>query len=168
MPSNNFLGLLPLPYSMSTLKSSLPSSLDDDTNNPQNKTDSNPATYSLQPFEHSNHAGNQMLSTRYRRTSFSFSKPSFFSQTREKERFELSTLNDKFADYVEKVRYLEAQNKKIVMDTTFLNGKQQECCQKVKTLFETEIAQLKQTAENLFKHKNAIYTASREAQVSSI
>jgi hypothetical protein len=61
-----------------------------------------------------------------------------------------------------------AQNKKIVMDTTFLNGKQQECCQKVKTLFETEIAQLKQTAENLFKHKNAIYTASREAQVSSI
>ena len=58
-----------------------------------------------------------MSSSTYRSSSFSIPKPSLFQQAREKEKLELSTLNDKFADYVEKVRYLEAQNKKVQMET---------------------------------------------------
>ncbi len=106
-----------------------------------------------------------MSGSTYRRGSVAIPNPPLFNQVREKERFELSTLNDKFADYVEKVRYLEAQHKKIQMDANFLTEKQQENCQKFKTLFETEIAQLKETAEQLFKEKNIIFSNSQEAQV---
>jgi hypothetical protein len=156
---------------MSSLKSTLPSSSYVDTYNPRNKNNNNQGIYSSEPhltsFGDSNNVGNQMSSTTFQRTSFSIGKPTGFNQTREKERFELSTLNDKFADYVEKVRYLEAQNKKIQVDTSFLNGKQQEGCQKLKTMFETEIAQLKETAEKLFKHKNTIFISSQGVQVNS-
>ncbi|CAF4469373.1 unnamed protein product, partial [Adineta steineri] len=91
-------------------------------------------------------------------------KTSLFNQSREKERFELSTLNDKFADYVEKVRYLEAQNKKIQMDANLLTEKEQENCQKIKSKYETEIAQLRQTAEKLFKDKNSTFSTAQETQ----
>lgn len=107
-----------------------------------------------------------MSGTTYRRTSFAVPKPAAMNQSREKEKFELSTLNDKFADYVEKVRYLEAQNKKIQMDANYLAGKQDESCQKIKTLFETEMTQLKEFAENLFRGKNAVFSGTQAAQVS--
>jgi hypothetical protein len=35
----------------------------------------------------------------------------------------------------------------------------------MKTLFETEIAQLKQLAENLFKDKNIVFSESQDTQV---
>ena len=89
-----------------------------------------------------------------------------FHQTREKEKLELSTLNDKFADYVEKVRYLEAQNKKVQMETTILNEKQDTNCQRMKSMFENEVAQLKEIVEKLFQEKNTITYAAKEAQVS--
>ena len=92
-------------------------------------------------------------------------KPALFQQAREKEKFELSSLNDKFADYVEKVRYLEAQNKKVQMETNILDEKQRDNCQRTKSTFETEVAQLKDTAEKLFKEKNTIAYAAKDAQV---
>jgi dGTP triphosphohydrolase len=108
-----------------------------------------------------------MSGSTYRRTLLNIPKPPSSNQTREKERFELSTLNDKFADYVEKVRYLEAQNKKIQIDANYLTEKQEENCQNIKTLFETELTQLKQLAENLFKDKNTVFSNSQDTQVNS-
>ncbi len=108
-----------------------------------------------------------MSGSTYRRTLLNIPKPPSSNQTREKERFELSTLNDKFADYVEKVRYLEAQNKKIQIDANHLTEKQEENCQNIKTLFETELTQLKQLAENLFKDKNTVFSNSQDTQVNS-
>ena len=99
-------------------------------------------------------------------TTYALSKPSVFHQTREKEKFELSTLNDKFADYVEKVRYLEAQNKKVQMETGLLSDKQQANCQRIKSMFENEVAQLKETVEKLFNDKNTLTYSVKEAQVS--
>ena len=96
------------------------------------------------------------------------SRTPFFNQTREKERSELSTLNDKFADYVEKVRYLEAQNKKIQMDSTFLQEKQQENCQRIKSMFELEMKQLKEIIEKTFKDKSTMLIVAKDAQVSSV
>jgi hypothetical protein len=189
-PSNNFLGLLPPPYSMSSLKSTLPlfqtSSLSSSSSSsytntyvPQTSTNNNNNNHSSFSYRtnsglntDSNHIGNSsypMPSSTYRSSSsslFSISKPSLFSQAREKEKLELSTLNDKFADYVEKVRYLEAQNKKVQMESNFLQDKQQESCQRTKTIFETEVAQLKETVEKLFKDKNTITYAAKDAQVS--
>ncbi|CAF5208953.1 unnamed protein product, partial [Rotaria magnacalcarata] len=119
--------------------------------NPYSSYRANSTTYT-----DSNHIGNSlypMSSTTYRSSSFSIPKAPIFSQTREKEKLELSTLNDKFADYVEKVRYLEAQNKKVQMETGILNEKQQVSCQQIKTMFEKEVSQLKETIEALFKDK---------------
>ena len=93
------------------------------------------------------------------------SRPSLYNQSREKERIELSTLNDKFADYVEKVRYLEAQNKKIQLETNFLQEKQQDNCQRVKSIFETEMKQLKEIIERTFKDKSTMLIAAKDAQV---
>ncbi|CAF2523795.1 unnamed protein product [Rotaria sp. Silwood2] len=184
VPSNNFLGLLPPPYSMSSLKNTLPlfqtsslssssSSSYTNTNFPQTSTKINnnqtPYSYRLNStiYTDSNNIGNSsypMSSSTYRSSSFSIPKAPIFQQTREKEKLELSTLNDKFADYVEKVRYLEAQNKKIQMETTLLGEKQQTNCQQIKSMFETEIAQLKETIETLFKDKNTIVYAAKDAQ----
>jgi hypothetical protein len=142
------------------------------TNNNNNHTSfsyrSNSALY-----PDSNNIGNSsypMSSSTYRSSlsssPFTILKPSAFQQTREKEKFELSTLNDKFADYVEKVRYLEAQNKKVQMETNFISDKQQANCQHIKTMFETEMAQLKEIVEKLFKDKNTLNYAAKDAQVS--
>ncbi len=184
-PSNNFLGLLPPPYSMSALKSTLPlfqtSSLSSSsyTNSyvPQTSTNNNNNNHISYPYRSnstlytdSNNTGNSsypMSSSTYRSSSFSIPKAPLFQQAREKEKLELSTLNDKFADYVEKVRYLEAQNKKVQMETNILSEKQQTNCQLVKTLFEAEVAQLKEIVEKLFQDKNTTTYAAKEAQVSS-
>jgi len=106
-----------------------------------------------------------MSGSTHHRGSFMIPKPFSFNQTREKERFELSTLNDKFADYVEKVRYLEAQNKKTQMDTNLLTEKQEENYQKIKTLFETEMTRLKEVSAQLFNNKNTAFTDSTDTQV---
>lgn len=106
-----------------------------------------------------------MSGTTFRRGSIIAPKPMISNQIREKERFELSTLNDKFADYVEKVRYLEAQNKKIQMESNYLQEKQEDNGQKIKSLFESEISQLKALAENLFQNKNVAFTNSQDTQV---
>src|SRR5262249_17536465 len=117
-------------------------------------------------FNKNRNYSNRMSAQMFRRSPLTIPKPPVFNQIREKEKLELSTLNDKFADYVEKVRYLEAQNKKLQMDTNLLHEKQQGNCQKIQTLFETEIAQLKEVAENLFNDKNTIFTTYQDAQVN--
>lgn len=111
-----------------------------------------------------------MSSSTYRSSTtpgaFTLLKPTSFHQTREKEKFELSNLNDKFADYVEKVRYLEAQNKKVQMESNLISDKQQANCQRIKTMFENEVAQLKETVEKLFNDKNTLTYSAKDAQVS--
>jgi hypothetical protein len=44
----------------------------------------------------------------------------FFRENREREKRELSHLNDRFASYIERVRYLEAQNKKLQLELEHL------------------------------------------------
>lgn len=164
--SNNFLGLPPPPYSMSTLKNSFSSSTID-TFVPESTTNqqARPA-FSYRQTSRSMMDLNQYENSYYRPSSpYVSSRPSLFNQTREKERLELSTLNDKFADYVEKVRYLEAQNKKIQMETTFLSDKQHENSQRIKSMFEVEMKQLKEIIERTFKDKSTMLAAAKDAQV---
>lgn len=175
---------LPL-FQTSSLSSSSPTSFTNSyvtqtsTNNNTNNSNHTPYSYRSNStlYTDSNNIGNSsypMSSTTYRSSTssssssspFALLKPSPFQQTREKEKFELSTLNDKFADYVEKVRYLEAQNKKVQMETNLISDKQQTNCQRIKTMFETEIAQLKEIADKLFKDKNSLSYAVKDAQVS--
>jgi hypothetical protein len=46
-----------------------------------------------------------------------------FNATRQRDKRELVQLNDKFAQYVEKVRFLEAQNRKLVLEIEALRGR---------------------------------------------
>lgn len=169
--SNNFLGLLPPPYSMSALKMSLPLF---QTNSSSSSTSTSTSTSTSNSNSTMSTTTNNSTPFAYRSSPSLYSDvrpsinkpPSLFNQTREKEKLELSTLNDKFADYVEKVRYLEAQNKKVQMETNTLNEKQQNHCQRVKSMFENEIAQMKELAEKLFKDKNSIVYAAKDAQNS--
>ena len=46
-----------------------------------------------------------------------------FNSTRQRDKRELVQLNDKFAQYVEKVRFLEAQNRKLQMELDFLRNR---------------------------------------------
>jgi hypothetical protein len=41
-------------------------------------------------------------------------------ENREREKRELGHLNDRFASYIERVRYLEAQNKKLLLELEHL------------------------------------------------
>lgn len=157
----------------------IPSTFANNNTNNNNNNNNNHTSYpsyrsNSSLYSDSNHFGQSsypMSSSTYRSSTtsgaFTLSKPASFHQTREKEKFELSTLNDKFADYVEKVRYLEAQNKKVQMESNLISDKQQANCQRIKTMFENEVAQLKETVEKLFKDKNTLTYSAKDAQVSS-
>jgi uncharacterized protein (UPF0335 family) len=97
--------------------------------------------------------------------SLSVVRPSFIFPARERERCELSTLNDKFADYIEKVRYLEAQNRKIQMDSNHLYDKQQDNGQRMKSMFEIEMKQLKETIEKICQDKSTVVVHVKDMQV---
>jgi hypothetical protein len=46
-----------------------------------------------------------------------------FNLTRQRDKRELEQLNDKFAQYVEKVRFLEAQNRKLQLELEALRSR---------------------------------------------
>jgi len=46
-----------------------------------------------------------------------------FNVTRQRDKRELVQLNDKFAQYIEKVRFLEAQNRKLVLELEALRSR---------------------------------------------
>ena len=46
-----------------------------------------------------------------------------FNVNRQRDKRDLEQLNDKFAQYVEKVRFLEAQNRKLVLELEGLKGR---------------------------------------------
>ncbi len=67
------------------------------------------------------------------------------NETREKEKRELCQLNDKFAQYVEKVRFLEAQNRKLQLELEALQNKAGQGSSKIKEMYEVEMNEAKKT-----------------------
>ncbi|CAF1594764.1 unnamed protein product, partial [Didymodactylos carnosus] len=178
--SNNFLGLLPPPYSMSVLNSTpllqtsysnsnMPSLLSSSMINTNTNSSINNTYGTSRSSSSYGTTSSYTIPTQtnfYRSTPPPTTPPSFnfLYQTREKEKFELGTLNDKFADYVEKVRYLEAQNKKIHLESSILSEKQQSTCQRIKQMFETELKELKQVIEKMSSDKQNVQNVAKDIQ----
>jgi len=75
----------------------------------------------------------------------------------------MQDLNERFANYIEKVRFLEAQNRKLASELEHLKTKWGKETSAIKSMFEQELAEARKLIDDLTRDKNKL-----EIQNSSI
>ncbi|CAF1426304.1 unnamed protein product, partial [Didymodactylos carnosus] len=85
-------------------------------------------------------------------------------ENREREKRELGQLNDRFASYIERVRYLEAQNKKLQLELEHLRGKWGEQTSKVKDMFGVEIREARRIIDETAKDRATAEVRAKRAE----
>ncbi|CAF3765254.1 unnamed protein product [Rotaria sp. Silwood1] len=86
------------------------------------------------------------------------------NETREREKRELCQLNDKFAQYVEKVRFLEAQNRKLQLELDALQNKSGQGSSKIREMYEVEMSEAKKLIDDTARDRAAAEVKAREAE----
>ncbi|XP_066543514.1 desmin a isoform X1 [Amia ocellicauda] len=76
-----------------------------------------------------------------------------FLTTRTNEKVELQHLNDRFASYIEKVRFLEQQNQTLVVEIERLKGREPT---RVAEIYEEEMRELRRQVEALTNQKSRV------------
>ncbi|XP_062270466.1 desmin b isoform X7 [Scomber scombrus] len=76
-----------------------------------------------------------------------------FLTTRTNEKVELQHLNDRFASYIEKVRYLEQQNQALTVELEQLRGREPT---RIADLYEEEMSELRRQVEILTNQRSRI------------
>jgi chromosome segregation ATPase len=78
-----------------------------------------------------------------------------FRGNRQKEKRELQNLNERLASYIEKVHFLETQNKKLEAEIEALRNRKTEDLQPIRDAYENELAQARKVIDELSAAKGA-------------
>nr|KAI8747976.1 60 kDa neurofilament protein [Biomphalaria glabrata] len=76
--------------------------------------------------------------------------------SREREKKDMQQLNERFANYIEKVRFLEAQNRKLISELEQLKSNWGKETSAIKKMYETELEEARRVIEETNKEKNKI------------
>jgi len=77
-------------------------------------------------------------------------------ESRQREKQQLGELNDRFAGYVERVRYLEAQNKKLNMELNTLKGKWGSETKQIEQMYKIELDEARSVLNDTAKTKDCV------------
>ena len=84
-------------------------------------------------------------------------------ESRQKEKQQLGELNDRFAGYVERVRFLEAQNKKLQMELNILKGKWGTETKQIEQMYKIELEEARSVLNDTSKTKDCVqYQLSKQ------
>lgn len=91
-------------------------------------------------------------------------------ETRDREKKDMQDLNERFASYIDKVRYLEAQNRKLADDLDKLKTKWGKETAQIKAMFQAELDELRKALDEAEKEKARleIRVASLEEQIDEV
>ncbi|XP_066520160.1 desmin-like [Hoplias malabaricus] len=76
-----------------------------------------------------------------------------FLQTRTNEKVQLAQLNDRFANFIEKVRFLEQENQALVVEVERLRGSEPT---RISELYEEEMRELRQQVESITHQRSRV------------
>ena len=79
-----------------------------------------------------------------------------FRESRLKEKQQLGELNDRFAGYVERVRFLEAQNKKLTMELDNLRSKWGSETKQIEHMYKIELEEARSVLNDTAKTKDCV------------
>jgi len=84
--------------------------------------------------------------------------------TREREKKDIADLNDRLASYIEKVRFLEAQNRKLATDLSYLQTRWGQDSTNVRDMYEGDLRQAKRVFEEAEKLRKDLLDECRLLQ----
>lgn len=97
-------------------------------------------------------------------TAMSSGRVSDVKSTREREKRDMQDLNERFANYIEKVRFLEAQNRKLGQELEDLKGKWGKETSAIKQMYETELTEARGVIDETNKEKSKIEVRMQSLQ----